>query len=98
MSYIGEALSREMALHEMTGKQVAEQAGFSEQFISDIRKGRRIPSPDTLFAITNVFTDADTAALLWLVLTDLWGQPIVNVMREWAVKTATSSAQRQEGT
>lgn len=94
MSHIGDAVSRALTLHEMTAKHLAEEAGFSEQYISDIRSGRRLPPVETARGICNVFPDEDSVAWSWDLLRDVWGDPVVDVMRDWAVKMATIDQRR----
>jgi transcriptional regulator with XRE-family HTH domain len=97
MSHIGEAIHRTRQVHEMSIRKLAREADLSTTFVMDIESGARLPSHETVLKIGNVFVEEDTTAWLWLLLTDLWGQPIANVMREGAAALAASSEQPADG-
>lgn len=89
MSKVGDAIRRRRRSVPMASKALAEQARISQQYMTDIELGRRLPPPETLFRIANAFPDVDSAAWLWLLLEDEWGKPIADVMRRAAI-AATS--------
>lgn len=87
MSQIGDAIrARRMA--SMAASRLAELTLLSPQYINDIELGRRLPPVTTVIAIANEFPDVELSSWLWLLLSDQWGQPIVDVMREYAVASA----------
>lgn len=97
MSAIGEEVKLARLRAGMTSKKLSDEIGLSQQYVGDIQYGRRLPSVDTLLVIANVFPDVDSADWLWLLLMDLWGEPVVALMRRHARVTAASEAPGQEG-
>lgn len=89
---IGDEIRRHRLRANMTSKRLADEILLSEQYLSDIQKGRRLPSIDTLLTICNVFPDADSGRWLWLLLRDIWGDAAFNVM--W---TAAQPGPRVDG-
>jgi transcriptional regulator with XRE-family HTH domain len=85
MSRVGNALKRERKACGMTTAQVAEQVTLTPQYVRLIECGGAIPSMESTLKLANVFPDLDSTALLWDLLADLWGAPIVDVMKQHAV-------------
>lgn len=82
MTYIGDEIRRTRTRAGMTSKALAEQTKLSQQYVGDVQLGRRLPSMETMLVFCNVFPDADSARWAWLMLTDLYGQPMVDML--WA--------------
>jgi transcriptional regulator with XRE-family HTH domain len=95
MSEIGDAIRRRRKASGLTALALAERLHISPQFVNDIEYGRRLPTPDRVLQFANQWSDVDSAAWLWLLLTDLWGDPIATTMHAWAVQTCRA-AERQE--
>jgi transcriptional regulator with XRE-family HTH domain len=91
MSFIGGAIRASRKRAGLTGKQMAEQTKFSPQYIGDIEMGRRVPPPETVLAICNLFPDEDPAWWLWLLLRDSWGSEIATTMERFAARRALGS-------
>jgi transcriptional regulator with XRE-family HTH domain len=90
MSRVGDAIRRRRKDDPRTiavAYVLAEYAGISAQYLNDIELGRRLPSVGVLLRIANQFSDVDSAEWLWLLLMDLWGEPIAGVMRRHAALT-----------
>lgn len=85
MSFIGGAVKANRQRAKMTGKALAEQTRLSRQYITDIEMGRRIPPPETVLNIANVFPEVDSTWWLWLLLRDSWGNETAELMRRHAV-------------
>lgn len=68
----------------LTGVEFAERLHISPQFVNDVKHGRRLPTPDRVLQFASQFSDVDSAEWLWLLLTDLWGEPIAAMMQEHA--------------
>lgn len=81
MSRIGAEIKRTRQAAGMTSRHVAEAVTLTPQYIRLVECGGAIPAMETVLRICNLFPDADTAAWLWLLLTDLWGQPVADLMR-----------------
>lgn len=85
MSKVGEAIQAQREVVGWTSRELARRSGFSASFICDVQAGRRDLSPASLLRITNQFTDVDSTSWLWLLAEDLWGAPIVDAMKAYAV-------------
>lgn len=94
MSRLGDALSAALRSSGMTGVEFAERLHISPQFVNDVKHGRRLPTPDRVLQFANQFPDADSAEWLWLLLTDLWGDPIATTMREYVLAAIGVEAAR----
>ena len=88
MSRIGDALRRERKACGMILEVLAEQAEISVSYTSEVERGTRIPRPETVLRLANVFPDVDSTAWLWLLLRDSWGDPIAAVMIQHARATS----------
>lgn len=82
MSRIGAEIKRTRQAAGMTSRQVAEAVTLTPQYIRLVECGGAIPAVNTVLRICNLFPDADSAGWLWLLLIDLWGQPVMDMM--WA--------------
>ncbi len=87
MTFIGAEIKRTRQAYGMTSKTLAERVTLTPQYVRLIECGGATPSMPTVLAICNQFTDADSAAWLWLLLADLWGPAVVEVMRSAALAT-----------
>jgi transcriptional regulator with XRE-family HTH domain len=85
VSRIGEKIKHTRLRANMTSKDLAGATLLSEQYVSDLQRGRRLPSLETLLVICNVFPDADSAEWAWLLLEDLWGPAVVALMKKRAL-------------
>lgn len=90
---IGTAIRAERKACGMTLEVLAEQAGISVSFASDVERGNKIPGPETVLSIANVFPDIDSTAWLWLLLADSWEPDVAETMRAWAVASGAPPAQ-----
>ena len=88
MSQIGDAIRMRRTAENIAANRLAGLTMLSPQYISDIELGRRLPTVETTVNIANVFPDVELPAWLWLLLTDQWGQPIVDTMQRYAVALA----------
>ena len=88
VSRIGTLIREARTACGMTSKQLAEQTGLSQQYVGEVQRGSRIPSPETMLLFANIFPDEDTTAWCWELLADVWGPSIAGHMREHAVRTA----------
>lgn len=52
---VGRNFARLRSASGLTQEQVAERAGVSQQYISDLERGKRNPSVETLLKISEVF-------------------------------------------
>lgn len=52
---VGRNFARLRSASGLTQEQVAERAGVSQQYISDLERGKRNPSVETLLKISDVF-------------------------------------------
>lgn len=84
MSYIGEEIKRCRNVAGMTSKELAERTGLSQQFVGDVQLGRRTPTMETMLMFCNVFPDADSGRWAWLILRDLYGDDIFDLMWRYA--------------
>jgi transcriptional regulator with XRE-family HTH domain len=84
MSRIGEAIRAECRAAGMTSNGLAEIVTLTPQYVRLIWCGGAIPSMETVLKIANVFPDVDPAAWCWLLLRDLWGEPIADLMKRHA--------------
>ncbi len=94
MSRIGDAIKAERKACGMTIQNLARTTKQPTWLVDAIEDGRFIPhTAETILDIANVFPDVDTAAWLWLLLADLWGEPIADLMRQHARATSHEEAQ-----
>jgi transcriptional regulator with XRE-family HTH domain len=84
LSKIGEAIRAARQARGVTARHLAREIHLSEQFISDVERGYRVPSFETTLVFCNAFPDQDSAAWLWLTLRDQHGDPIADVMTAYA--------------
>ena len=92
MSRIGQAI-RTRRRDSMTSSHLAELVTLTPQYVRLIECGGAIPSFVSMLAIANVFPDVDSAEWLWLLLRDLWGDDIADLMVKHARATAGSTAE-----
>lgn len=95
MTFIGAAIKRERTAAGMTSKQLAERTGLSQQYVGDVQHGRRVPSVETMLKIANVFPDVDSARWLILLLRDLWGAPIVDLISKHIIAAHEQGEERR---
>jgi transcriptional regulator with XRE-family HTH domain len=97
MSFIGDEIKRTRLRHGLTSKQLAEATGLSQQFVGDVQHGRRVPTLETMLVFCNVFSDADPGRWAWLVIRDLYGDGMFDLLwkyRDAAARTATSEGEQ----
>ena len=76
----------------MTSKRLAECVTLTPQYVRLIECGGAAPAMDTVLRIYNKFPDADSGRWAWLVVRDLYGDGIFDLL--WAYANAGS---RPEG-
>lgn len=91
MSRIGDAIKAERELCDASQTTLARDARISREYLANIEAGRQLLPPETLLTIANQFMDVDTAEWLWLLLEDLWGEPIADLMKKHVVVTAATA-------
>lgn len=64
----------------MTSRDLAAEVTLTPQYVRLIECGNAIPAMPTVLRIANVFPGVESAEWLWVLLTDLWGAEIVDVM------------------
>lgn len=80
MSQIGDAIKHTRRQAGLTSRDLAEQVTLTPQYVRLIECGGAVPGLRSVLAVANVFPDVDTAEWLWLLLRDLWGDPIADLM------------------
>lgn len=91
MTRIGDAIRSQRVAVAMQQNELARRAELSPQYVCDIETGKRLPPFDTVLDIANVFPEVDSAAWLVLLLRDLWGSSVVNVMARYFVAQSRQS-------
>lgn len=95
-SRTGDAIREARQAAGMEAKDLASAVGVSPQYMCDLELSHRPVPMFRLFRIANVFPDVDSTAWLWLLLTDLWGQPVVDAMRAHAVAEHRRASQEPQ--
>ena len=75
----GEIIRAEIRAEKRHQAAVADRAGISPQYMSDIVSGKRIPPPDTLVSIANAL-EIDAVRLFWAWLAQQVGDSYVRAM------------------
>lgn len=82
MNRTGSAIRIARMAHGLSAKDLAARTGLSQQYISEVQRGTRVPPVETLLLIARALPNADRTALLWRLLRDSWGPEIVREMLE----------------
>ena len=88
MTRIGEAIRHERQARGLSLRAVAEPAGISFVYLSEIERGMKLPTHPVVLRIANEFPDADAVGWAWLLTEDLFGAATVEIMRKHAVALA----------
>lgn len=95
MSRIGEAMRAVRTASGLKSREVAEAVALTPQYVRLIECGGAIPSMEATLRIANLYPDVDTAAWLVLLLRDLWGDPVVDLIEQHSVAEARRSGRER---
>lgn len=84
MSRIAQEIKRARRAAGLTSRELAEAVTLTPQYVRLIECGGALPSLDATLKICSQFPDEDSAVWCWALLSDLWGEPVAEMLRRSA--------------
>jgi transcriptional regulator with XRE-family HTH domain len=84
VTLIGDEIKRTRKAVGMTSRDVATQATLTPQYVRLIECGDATPAMDTMLRICNLFPDADSGYWAWLLIRDLYGEGMFDLLWTYA--------------